>query len=205
VYRSVSVMCLIVWCGCSVTLAQEGNEPRAKTVLPPLETVILEPVELENIVIWVPASKIGPIINRSCRPRKNCSISCVLPADVRHTKSASCPSEVARLLAEYTARYYEESLPLTILDGWQWEYSFSLCQYDALTYELPARGGSWESVLEAVLSLSEGTIGLHWLEMPEGEAPPKAVQNDGPKSSIEVCAFNAMRIRDGYPKMRLFQ
>ena len=201
-YRFATVVYLIVWCGCSVTLARGGKEPAEQADLPPVETIILAPIELDNISIWVPANKTGPVINRFCYVWRNRSCSCVLPAEVRHTKSASCPAEVARLLAEYTVRYHEKNLPLTIFNGWQWEYSYSLCQYDSVTYDVPGLGGSWENSFEAVLTLSKGTLGCWWLEIPDKAGPGRQPENDGSESNIEVLRFDATRTRDGYPKIR---
>jgi hypothetical protein len=181
-------------------LADANNTASHSQQLPPVETFLLEPMELENIRIWVPAAKTGPLINRSCRPMTDCLYSCVLPATVHHTKTEPCPADLARLLAEYTAHYYEQTLPLTIFDGWRWEFSYSLCQYDSGTYDLPERGGCWENCWEAILTQSTGSADSQWVQIfPSGEF---AVNKSNQKSSIEVKAFDCMRTRDGYPKKR---
>ena len=151
-------LCLTVLLLCTVVVLPDDN--RAESIsqsLPPLETFLLEPIEVENVSAWVPAGNSGPLINRSCQPKRNCSFSCVLPATVRHTKTEFSPKEVARLLAERTAHYHEQSLPLTIFNGWQWEYSYSLCQFESVTYNLPQRGGCWEDCWEAILTQSTGS------------------------------------------------
>src|SRR5512145_2112456 len=79
----------------------------------PLETFILQPVCLDSMSIWVPADKVGPLINRSCMGQSNRLYSCFLPADVHHTRTAACPDGLARLLAEGAARGHEQSVPLT--------------------------------------------------------------------------------------------
>lgn len=183
-------------------LAKE-NEVALK--LPSIETALLEPLELANISIWVPAVKSGPLINRACQGKSNYSYFAVLGANVQHVKTDACPEEVARLLAEYTAVYHEESLPLTIFNGWQWEYSFGICQFESVSYDLDARGGCWENSWEAVLTHSEGTISLKWLKTSySGDSPGEPVNNKQ-TSIIEVNTFSSMRTRDGYPKRRQLQ
>jgi hypothetical protein len=172
--------------------------------LPPIETFLIEPIDLENIDVWVPAEKTGPVINRSCQPKKNCSFSCLLPASVEHSKTESCPDELARLLAEHTAHYHEKSLPLTIFNGWQWEYSYSMSQFELVSYDLPRRGGCWENSWEAILTQTVGSVGSQWLKL----ASPKEVlakHNNGRGSTIKVKTFNDMRTRNGYPKERQLQ
>jgi hypothetical protein len=188
-----------------VILTNDNQGKSASQSLPPMETFLIEPIEVENVSAWIPAGNSGPLINRSCQPKRNCSFSCVLPATVRHTRTESSPKEVARLLAEHTARYHEQSLPLTIFNGWQWEYSYSLCQFESVTYDLPQRGGCWESCWEAILTQSTGSANFEWTRiLPSGElAGTHAGKRQG--SQIEVKTFNSMRTRDGYPKERQLQ
>jgi hypothetical protein len=174
----------------------------ADVQLPPLETVVIEPVGMDNVSIWVPAAKSGPFINRSCRAKENCAYSLVLPASVKHTKTDCCPVELARLLAEKIAPYHQESLPLTIFNGWQWEYSYSLCQFDSITYDLAQRGGSWENSWEAILTLSCATDGLGWVEIASAPKIQNMQVHNAAQSAIEVITFSGMRTRDGYPKER---
>ncbi len=75
----------------------EGKPTNLAEKLPPMETFIVEPVEIENVSVWVPGAKVGPIINRSCKTHEESS-SCILPATVNHTKTEFCPDDVARLL-----------------------------------------------------------------------------------------------------------
>jgi len=193
----IPLLTVFVIC-CGAILA---NDERIDAELPPIETIILEPIELENISIWVPAAKTGPVINRSCQPKK-CSYSPMLAATVNHTRDDDCPEEVARLLAEYTAVYHEKSLPLTMFNGWQWEFSYSLCQFESVTYNLPSRGGCWESSWDAILTLSAGSADFKWVDiLPSGNFLYKQL-GDVQKSNIEVRTFSSMRIRDGYPKER---
>jgi len=198
-----AILCLVVSLIYSIVILADDNQARLDShQLLPIETFLLEPIELENISIWVPAGKTGPLINRSCRPKTNCSYSCVLPATVHHTKTELCPKDVARLLAEYTACYHERSLPLTIFNGWQWEYSYSLCQFESVTYDLPQRGGCWENSWEAILTQSTGSADFEWLQVfPLGKFVGESDGNKQ-KSRIEVKTFNSMRTRDGYPKKR---
>jgi hypothetical protein len=170
--------------------------------LPPLETFCLKPIEIENVSIWVPAAKCPPMVNRACMAEENCTYSSVLPATVEHTKTPLCPEHAARLLAEHTASYHGRSLPLTIFNGWQWEYTFSLCQFETTTYDLTPRGGSWENSLEAILTYTSGTDGCYWLELSTGEASEDETVGDEQRSDIYVRTFSSMRTRDGYPKKR---
>jgi hypothetical protein len=170
--------------------------------LPPIETFFLQPIDVESVSIWVPAEKAGPVINRGCVPKRNCSYSCVLPASVNHTKTDLCPEQVARLLAEYTALCHERSLPLTIFNGWQWEYSYSLGQFELVTYDLPARGGCWENSWEVLLAQSMGAAGFEWLQVsPSCKLADKSDITKA-KSLIEVRTFSSVRTRNGYPKER---
>ena len=169
--------------------------------LPPMETFIMEPIEIENKSIWVPAAKVGPVINQSCRTKEG-SCSCLLPATVNHSKTDLCPDDVARLLAEQIAGYHEETLPLTILNGWQWEYLYSLGQYESDEYDMEERGGSWENSWEAILTSSVGCLQALWIPVSTSvDVKPKTDGNVN-KSNIEIKTFNYMRTRDEYPKIR---
>ncbi len=181
-----------------------GNSPSAPaTPAPlPLETFILPPVSLDSMSIWVPADRVGPLINRSCTGQRNRLYSCSLPADVRHTRTPECPDGLARLLAEYAARCHEQSVPLTILNGWQWECSESPCQYESALYDLEPRGGSWEHSLEAVLTRTLGESTGTWIRPGGASGAPTQAQNESWYSRIEASTFNYTRARDGYPQKR---
>jgi len=184
------------------SLARGSQKAEIRPQLPPLETFCLKPIELENVSIWVPATKCPPKINRACMAKENCTYLSVLPATVEHTKTPLCPEEAARLLAEHTASYHERNLPLTIFNGWQWEYTFSLCQFETTTYDLTPRGGSWEHSLEAILTYTSGTVGCYWLELSTCEASEEETAGDEQRSDIDVRTFSFVRTRDGYPKKR---
>jgi hypothetical protein len=198
----------IVLCGlvsgvlCLSPAAEPGRTATPIADAPPVETFILQPIALDNVGLWVPADRSGPVINHSCSPWKNCVYSCLLPAQVRHTKTRDCPDGQARLLAEYAARFHEQSLPLTIFNGWQWEYSYSLCQYESALYDLDARGGSWETSLEAVLTSTQGRIAGAWIQIPPPRGVAASLRRDREQSSLTVTTFNSVRTRDGYPKKR---
>lgn len=199
-------LCLTASLLCTMVILPDNNQTESVSqLLPPMETFLLEPIEVENVSAWVPAGNSGLVINRSCQPKRNCSFSCVLPATVYHTKTEFSPKEVARLLAERTAHYHEQSLPLTIFNGWQWEYSYSLCQFESVTYDLPQRGGCWEGCWEAILTQSTGSANFQWTQiLPSGElVGTQAGKRKG--SQIKVKTFNSMRTRDGYPKERQLQ
>jgi hypothetical protein len=187
---------------CFTVLGGEKESSPEPPDLPPVETFIMQPICIDSISAWVPADKSGPNINRGCVARRNCVYSCLLPAGVQHTKTEDCPEAVARLLAEHAWRHHEQNLPLTIFNGWQWEYSYSLCQFESVFYDLDARGGSWESSLEAVLTRTLGTIVGQWVPIPLGARSGAAPRPHALQSRIEISAFNSMRTRDGYPKKR---
>lgn len=169
--------------------------------LPAIETFVTEPTVIENVNIWVPAAKSGPFINQSCRIKKNLEYSVVLPASIKHQKTDFCPEQTARILAELTSYYYSESLPLTIFNGWKWEYPYNMCQYESVSYNLEDHGGSWENGLEAILDLSCGVIQLQQLDINSFEK--FKIRNASPSESIiEINTFNSMRTRNGYPKER---
>ena len=176
---------------------------RAETnpALPPVEVCIFEPVLIENISIIVPAVKSGPFINRSCRIKENLAFSSSLPASVQHEKKQDCPEAVARILAEMMSSYHSQTLPLTIFNGWQWEYTYSMCQFESVNYNLKNRGGCWEDCWEAALNASYGVSTLQWLEVTPSEIKP--IKTESPlESDLKVKTFSSMRTRDGYPKER---
>jgi len=178
-----------------------AEDSRAEVNLPAIETFVVEPTAIENVNIWVPAARSGPFINRSCRIKANLAFSSVLPASVKHHKTDDCPDPIARMLAELASFYHTQSLPLTIFNGWQWEYTYSMCQYESVSYDLADHGGCWENGWEAILNLSCGTIQLQQLDI---ESPEKfSVRQTLPAQSvIEIKTFSSMRTRDGYPKER---
>jgi len=199
--ETLYLTCLVI---CSGIISAANNQPVLNSPqLPPLETFVIEPIKLENISIWVPSARGGPMINRGCQPKENLYFF-ALPASVRHEKTGTCPDEIARLLAESTASYYKQTLPLTIVDGWRWEYSCNLAQFESTTYNLRPLDGWWESSWEAILTQSTGLVNCQWLYISE---PTKSIENpvgNEQKSSIEVNNFSYLRIRRGYPKKQNF-
>ncbi len=182
-------------------ITAEETEPKVLELLP-IETILVEPIGLTNINIWVPAAKAGPFINKGCTEKSGCLYSLALPGSVNHTKSESCPKGIAKELAKYTADYYRGQLPFTIFNGWQWEYSYSLCEFESVTYNLLNWGGSWESSWEAILKIGDGTNNLQWVNvLPSAEFAEKN-NGDKRKSNIRIRVFSSVRIRDGYPKKR---
>ncbi|MHC4396865.1 MAG: hypothetical protein ACYS1A_14545 [Planctomycetota bacterium] len=178
-----------------------ANDDRAGFELPAIETFVTEPTVIENVSIWVPATRSGPFINRSCRIKENLVFSSVLPVSVKHQKTDHCPNQTARILAELTSFYHSQSLPLTIFNGWQWEYTYSMCQYESVSYNLAQRGGCWENGWEAILNLSCGASRMQVLELESLEK--FNIYKVAPSESIiEVKTFSLMRTRDGYPKER---
>jgi hypothetical protein len=170
--------------------------------LPPIETALLGPIELESISIWVPARKIGPTINRASCSRAviRKAYSFGLPIGVQHTKSPCCPQEVARLLAEHVATHREKCVPITIFNGWQWEYSNSLCQFSSGAYTVPPKGHYWENSWEAILSQDIGFAHLNWVPISLSSSPLARSDSSEQTSNVEVLTFSSKRTRDGYPK-----
>jgi len=196
------ILCLLVLLiGAGIFLTDAKGSDAGPSQLPPIETFCLAPIVLENVSLWVPAAKTAPMINMACRTKRDQTYSSVLPATVNHTKTQYCPQQVARLLAEYTAGYHQKSMPLTIFNGWQWEYSYSLCQFDKVSYDLPARGGCWENCWEAILTQSSGSSSCRWLRFSSEMGPGRADKVEQ-KSDIDVKTFSSMRTRNGYPKKR---
>jgi hypothetical protein len=120
---------------------------------------------------------------------------------VEHKKTQDCPDPVARILAELVSTYHSQTLPLTIFNGWQWEYAYSMCQFESVNYNLNNRGGCWEDCWEAVLSVSCGTSGLQWFDVKNLEVTPAKTEMLS-ESTLKIKTFSSMRTRDGYPKER---
>ena len=189
------VICILINATCQVGI--DSGSP----ALPALETFVTEPVDIENICIWIPAAKSGPFLNRSCHIQGNQVASFYLPASVKHQKTEDCPLQTARILAELTSFYHSQSLPLTIFNGWQWENTYNVCQHESISYNLAQRGGCWENSWEAILNLSCGLILLKQVDIESSEifTIHKTISSE---SIIEVKTFSSLRTRDGYPKER---
>jgi len=169
-------------------------------ILEPLEIFVVGPMEQNHLAIWIPANKMGPEINRSCRTRTGCQYNCSLTGDVDHSKSDLCPDSLARLTAVFLAPLHQDRLPLTIFNGWQWEFRYGLSQFESVTYDL-ASNGSWENCLEAVLHQGHCRGSGQWLRL--GSDGP--LQEDGVEelhSQINITTYSGIRTRHGYPKIR---
>ena len=188
--------------GCFVAGAISPTEDQIAKELTELtiETAMLEPAQIDNLSLWVPAVKSGPFVNRSCQAQQNLTDLSELPAAIDHQKEKNCPPQPARILAEQASDYHEKTLPLAIFNGWQWEYSFTLSQYEQSSYSLPQRGGSWENCLEAILNMTTGEITLTSFKISPNRL--KLLEQSQAKSTIYIKTFSAMRTRDGYPKER---
>lgn len=163
-----------------------------------IETFVYKPANIDTLCLWVPADKVGPLMNRACKA-KTSVYSKSLPAFVEHTKNKHCPFAMARLLAQKISKLHELVLPLTIFNGWQWEFSYSMSEYDTNSYVLPARGGSWENCYEAIYIKTLGEISVRWLTE---KSEQNVCHDNGSKSNIKVETFINMRTRNGYPKER---
>ncbi|MCK5600465.1 hypothetical protein KAR91_01265, partial [Candidatus Pacearchaeota archaeon] len=185
-----------------ITLAQAPTPNAVEDVLPALETFVLQPIAVENISVWVPSDKIGPIINNSCRPKAGCMSSSALGSDVKHSKSEVCLDGIGRLLAEHVSGFHAKSVPLTIFNGWQWEFEYGMGQYESAVYDLQRRGGSWECSWEAVLTRTESVASGNWMKIPSDPESMQQRASEGSQSHIEIRSFSLIRVRDGYPKSR---
>jgi len=187
-----------------VLLVESVDAKRASLREPPLETFYVEPMELDNISIWVPAVKDPPVINRACMPKEALQTNIFLPDRILHTKTPDCPNEVARLLAEYTAGYHKQDMPLTIFNSWQWDYHFSVSEHQTFSYDLPARGGAWENCMEAILTQSIGLGRISRVRDSSLKRLSKESRKSEQTSKIRVKMFSSVRTRDDYPKKRKF-
>jgi hypothetical protein len=93
-------------------------------------------------------------------------------------------------------------LPLTIFNGWQWEYSYSLCEFESVTYDLDNGGGYWENSWEGILTQSSGAICAQWLCVDSSKNVPEETNTLEYQSDIDIKTFSYLRIRNGYPKKR---
>jgi hypothetical protein len=199
------VQCLVVIIACSNAVGtDEYAVTSAGLEVPPIETLLLPPVELEHISLWVPAAKFGPEVNWSCQAKTGNSHSVALSSAVDHTKTDSCPEGLARMLAEYTAGYHQQGMPLTILGIWRWEYFYSPCQFDSVSFDLPKHGGALEGSWEAILTQSTGTIGSQWARLSEARDYFTVSNEDEADCRIKTTDFSDMRNRYGYPKVQKY-
>jgi len=170
--------------------------------LPPIETMIAEPIAFENVNLWVIADKQGPIINRSCQMRNNCLSSIELKSYIEHTKKDKCSPSVALELARYCHFYHQNDIPLTIIGNWQWKCDDALSQFDTTGYDLPARGGSWQTCMEAVKTITSASSQIEWIDILDNEDFIRKDNSQLQRSDIEIRIFSEMRTRDGYPEER---
>jgi len=174
----------------------------------PLETLLLEPVEMDSVAFWIPADKYGPTINKSCVPRRNCLYAQQLHGRVEHTKAVHCPPTVALLLANTAADYHKATLPLTILNGWKWEPAVTLSAYESISYDLAGildfvnRQNSWELASETLLIQTTGSLRTQWLALSPAGKPAEAADKPPSQTAIDAISFTMLRTRDGYPKKR---
>jgi len=178
------------------------NARAAVKKLPPIETLIAEPIAFENVNLWAIADKQGPVTNRGCQIRKNCLSSVELKSYIEHTKKDKCPSSVALELAIYCQLYHQNDIPLTIIDNWQWKCDDALSQFDSVGYDLSAWGGSWQTCLEAVKTITSTSSQLEWIDILDNEDFIRQDNAESQRSDIEIRTFSEMRTRDGYPQER---
>jgi len=183
---------------CQSTFAGDNRAASGPSRLPPIETFVLEPIQLETLDMWVAACKSEPVINRSCRPKTDCSYACLLHGRVDHSKTESCPDGAARLAAEYAARYHRQTMPLTILNGWQWDTTCDLGLLESVTYDLRGRGWCWEGSWEALMRQTAGSLNYRWVCL--GSAVNASEITQG--STINAISFSCLRARNGYPRKR---
>jgi len=178
------------------------NARAAVKKLPPIETLATEPIAFENVNLWVIADKQGPITNRSCLMQNDCLSSVELRSYIEHTKKDKCPPSAALELAIYCQLYHQNDIPLTIADNWQWKCDNALSQFDSVSYDLPARGGSWQTCTEAVKTITSASSQLEWIDILDNADFIRKDNAELQRSDIEIRTFSEMRTRDGYPQER---
>ncbi len=188
------ILTLLILISCNACASEEN--------ILPIETLIAEPVAFENVNLWVIADEQGPIMNRSCYMKNNCSSSVELKSYIEHTKKDACPPAAALELAMYCQFYHRNDVPLTIADNWQWKCDNILCQFDSSSYDLPGRGGSWQTCLEAVKTITSASSQLEWIDILDNEDFIEKDNGESQRSDIEIRTFSEMRTRDGYPRER---
>lgn len=179
-----------------------GQEQYDVSLLPPLETFVLDPIDIKSVAMWVPADKVGPVINSGCSKTAGDRVYiCQFPSTtVKHEKADDCPESIARLLAEASSVFYEDSLPLTVFNGWQWE-PLIIPVYEEVTYYLSGYGGNWESSWEGILTRSLGSIEGRWLKNLPCQV--RVAENEkGIQSQIDIVSFTSVTTRKDYPKRR---
>jgi len=176
------------------------NAYAAVKKLPPIETMIAEPIAFENVSLWIIADKQGPITNRSCQMQTDCLSSVELKSYIEHTKKDTCPPQVALELAKYCQLYHQNDIPLTIMDNWQWKCDNALSQFDSVGYDLPARGGSWQTCNEAIKTITSASSQIEWIDILDNEDFVGKDSAESQRSDIEIRTFSEMRTRDGYPQ-----
>lgn len=176
------------------------NAIAAVKKLPPIEVMISEPMAFENVSLWTIADMQGPITNMSCQVQNDCLSSIELKSYIEHTKNDACPTSVAFELAKYCQLYHQNDIPLTITDNWQWKCDNALSQFDSAGYDLPARGGSWQTCAEAVKTITSAKSQIEWINILDNKDFSDKDSTEPQNSNIEIRTFSEMRTRDGYPQ-----
>lgn len=166
-----------------------------------IETFVVEPVRIDAFYGWVPADKAGPTINWSCQPEEGGHYTNSLVSQVEHTREPNCPDALAIGLAEYSALSYTPQLPLTIFNGWQWEYNNGLSQFKATPYPISKRGGAWEGNWESILLYTHATRYGYWDAFDANSISISLFDlRPAYQSDIDIRTFEHTKVRDGYPK-----
>jgi len=167
----------------------------------PLETFVIMPVTATPISIWVPADAMGPF-SIHCAFRKSSGISqCQLPANVEHIKSQECPDGVARVLGDTICLTQNKDLPLTLVNGWKWDFASPVSQYETYSYDLVGRD-CWENSVEAIMTEIHGQTQGEWFAAEIATRKTTADPLPAMKSEITIRTFEKIRSRAGYPKQR---
>ncbi len=196
-FLRANIFYVIILCMLLVVLAANNADTPP---IPAIETIIIDPIEMETAEIWAPIAKAGPFINEGCDPQLNCTFTFAAPPKLRHTRDPNCPPGLARVLAEYTAAASHSDLPLTIFNGWQWECLYALGPHQAAAYDLIGEGGWWECAWEGKMRIVCSSSALKTIRISEDGAISPPEEESAPTSSIELITFSDIRTRDGYPK-----
>ena len=172
----------------------------------PLETYVLSPMTFSQTAFWIPVERAGPFIHHgSCSMAgKGRSHQCVFPqTTVLHSKSESCPNDLARLLAESVHAVADPKIPLMWLNGWQWTFMLPLLDELEVTYDLLPNGGSWENSWEQVMNTVHADVHGAWLT-PQSSGHDETRSELQGQSHLSVFSYSDLQVRHGYPRQKKF-
>jgi len=166
-----------------------------------LETFVVMPVTVNPISIWVPADAMGPFSIHCAFRRSSGTSQCQLPASVEHVNTQAGPDGVARGLGDTVCLAQKQDLPLTLVNGWKWDFASPVSQYETFSYDLIGRD-CWENSVEAIMTVVHGQTQGEWFAVELASRKTFADPLPEMKSEITIKNFEKIRSRAGYPKQR---